>query len=98
MRADGPSSVAPAGPFRTASERSLTVTAEPVAVTATWNAQNSFWAHESAIELAAVGAGSFGRTFSVSRTTPAVIAPDAVPARVTERPRLATLESHLMGP
>src|ERR1700689_2952980 len=67
------------GPARSPSDTSFTVTAAPAgALTATWNAQNSFLAHESSMLLWAGGGGSLGRSFCVSRTVLTVIAARAV--------------------
>ncbi len=78
-------SVAPHEPGKSATATSVTVTG-PIAsaLTATWNAQNSFLAHESAMLLCVGGAGSVGLSFCVSRTAPTVTAASAVPLMASE--------------
>jgi hypothetical protein len=62
-------SVAAQGPARSPSAMFVTLTAALAsALTAIWNAQNSFFAHDSAMLPCAGGAGSVGRIFCVSRT------------------------------
>src|SRR5580704_8515481 len=62
-------SVAAQGPARSPSATFVTLTAALAgALTAIWNAQNSFFAHDRAMLPCAAGAGSVGRIFCVSRT------------------------------